>query len=218
MRRTILPALTALAALGLSACGGGGDPLTQEQTTQALLTQEEFPLEGFTRGEVDEGVEDAEGAAGDLLEDFPGADQLSAECVEALGSLETLDADFGAQSTVEFVGEDTEGSLLGPSTVQLIVASMEEGDNPLELIESLNSACDDITIEEDGISMTMGFSEVEGDAQGTTITVEFLGQSLEVTVAGREDAGTYVVVTATGLDDGEIIRVLDAQEEKVANL
>ncbi|MCK0112228.1 hypothetical protein MWU75_08775 [Ornithinimicrobium sp. F0845] len=210
--------LSAVACLGLSACGGGDDPLTQEQASQALLTEEDFPLEGFTAGEVQEGAAEEDAAAGELLEDVPGADQFSDECLDALGTLESLDADFTAQSMVEFTGEDTGASLLGPPTVQVIVASMEEGDNPLELIESLNSACDDITVEEEGMSMTMGFNEVEGDAQGTTISMGLLGQTLEVTVAGREDGGNYTVVTAVGLSAEELISVLDAQDEKVANL
>ena len=216
--RTIL-ALSVTAALGLSACGSGSELLTQEQATEVLLTQEEFPLEGFTRGEVDSGVAEAdEGTAGDLLEDFPGADQFSQECLDALGSLETMDADFAAQASVEFLGEESGASLFGQPSVQLVVASMEEGDNPLDMIDSLNSACEEITVEEDGMSMTMSFNEVEGDAQGTTIAVGVLGQTFELTVAGRESSGNYTVVTAMGIAPEDIIEVLDAQDEKIANL
>lgn len=218
MHTKTLLVLSAASAAGLAACGGGGALLSQEQATRALLTQEEFPLEGFTAGEVEEGVdEDTGGAAGDLLEDFPGADEFSDECVEALGALESMEADFSAQSTVEFTGDDPGASLFGAPSVQLIVASLEEGDNPLGMMESLNSACEQITLEEDGMSMTMEFTEVSGDAQGTTISVGVMGQTFELTVAGREDGGNYTVVTAMGVPDEDVIKVLDAQQEKIAS-
>lgn len=218
MRTRTMFALSAVAVLGLSACGGGSsEPLTQEQTTQALLTDEDFPLDGFTAGPVEEGMSDDDGAAGDVLEDFPGGDQLSEECVEALGAINTLDADFSAQSTVEFTGEDSGASLFGPSTLQLTVASLEEGDNPLDMIHGLNDACEEVTVEEEGFTMTMSFNEIDG-AQGTKITMDVMGQSIDVAVVGREDGGNYSVVMAMGISDEEIIQVLDAQEDKVANL
>lgn len=221
MRTRTMFAVTAAAALTLSACGGGGgDLLTQEQSADALLTEEEFPLDGFTRGEVEEGSSDdsAESTAGadDLLEGFPGADQLSQECQDALTGIASMETDFSSQSQVEFTG--TEGdSLLGAPTVQLVVASME-GDNVLDAIDSLNSECEEVTIEESGMEMTMSFSEVEGDAQGTKIGVDMMGQGIEMIFAGREDGGNYTVVTGMGVTDDEVLQVLDAQDEKIDEL
>ncbi len=212
--RTIF-ALTAVAALGLSACGGGAEPLTQEEANQALLTQDDFPLEGYTAGEPTEGANDS-GSTEDILADFPGADELSQECQDALTAIGAIDADFTANASVEFTGSGD--SPMGPPTVQVTVASMEDGDNPLDAVEELNSACEETTIQAEGMEMTMSFSEIDGDAQGTKIEVGVMGQSLAVTMAGREDNGNYTVLMGTGITDDEAIQVLDSQDEKIADL
>lgn len=217
MRTRTMFALTAAAALTLSACGGGAEPLTQEQASEVLLTEADFPLDGFTAGTPEEGSSDDGGGTGDVLEGFPGADQLDQDCQDALTAIASIDADFTAQSSVEFTGSGEE-TPMGPPSVQVTVASMEEGDNPLDAVAELNSACEEVTIEEQGMEMTMGFSEVEGDAQGTKISIGVMGQSLEMTLAGREDGGNYTVVMATGISDDEAIQVLDAQDEKISEL
>src|SRR5699024_6290891 len=122
-----------------------------------------------------------------------------------------------AQSQVEFTGPEGD-SLLGAPTVQLIVASMDDDDNPLEAVEQLNEVCEEVEIEEEGITMTMSFSEIDGDAQGTKVGLDVMGQNIEVIFAGREDGGNYSVVTGMGVSDDEVIQVLDAQDEKIADL
>lgn len=219
MRTTPMFALAAATALTLSACGGGSDPLTQEQTAEALLTEEEFPLEGFTAGTIQEGTGDTTADPDDdPLAGFPGADQLEQECQDALSEIGSMDAVFDAQSSLEFTGTAGAEDVTGPPTVQLVVAALGDGDNPLDLIDGLNSSCEEVTVEDGGMSMTMTFSEVDGDAQGTTIGIEMAGLDLEVIFAGREDGGTYTVVTGMGITDDEAIQVLDAQDEKIASL
>lgn len=219
MRTRTMFALTAATALTLSACGGGSEPLTQEQTSEALLTEDEFPLDGFTMGTVEEGVSDDDSSTADdnPLEGFPGADQLSQECQDALTAVGSMETSATAQSQVEFTGSEGDG-LLGPPSVQLIVAAMDDGDNPLDAVGQLNDECEEVEIEEEGITMTMSFSEIDGDAQGTKIGVDVMGQSVEMIFAGREDGGTYSVVTGMGVSDDEVIQVLDAQDEKIADL
>lgn len=216
MRTTALIALTAAATLGLSACGGS-EPLSQEQTSAGLLTEAEFPLDGFTAGEITEKEAGDEAPSASMLDSIPGVDELDPECKEAVAALDTLDADFSAQSTLDFTGAEGD-SPFGAPTVSLVVASIEEGENPLDAVEALNSACEEITIEEEGMSMTMKFAEVEGDAQGSKISMDIMGETVEFVVAGREDGGNYTVVTGMGVEDAEIIEVLDAQEEKLADL
>ncbi|HLS45249.1 MAG TPA: hypothetical protein VK045_07425 [Ornithinicoccus sp.] len=217
MRRSMTIALTATALLGLSACGDGTEPLTQEQTREALLTDADFPLDGFTAGDVTEGSAD-EGGEGDPLSDFPGQDQLSDECVEILEGLNELETGFGAQSSVDFTGEEDAASPLGAPTVSVLVASSEEGDNPLDAIDELNSACEEVTIEEEGAEMTLGFEEIEADAQGTRISMGVMGMTFDITMVGRENAGNYAIVMGTGVSEEQIVEVLEAQEEKMADL
>jgi hypothetical protein len=217
MRRTMTIALTATALLGLSACGGGNEALTQEQTREALLTEEDFPLDGFTAGEVTEGSSD-DGEEAVPLEDFPGQDQLSDECVELLESLEGMDTNFTAQSSVDFTGEEGAETPLGAPTVSLIVASAEESDSPLDAIDELSSACEEVTIEEDGLEMTLAFEDVEADAQGTNISMSVMGMTFDVTMVGREDDGNFVVVMGMGVSEDDVVEVLEAQEEKMDEL
>ncbi|QDO87211.1 hypothetical protein FNH13_01785 [Ornithinimicrobium ciconiae] len=218
MRTTTLIALTAATALGLSACGGS-EPLTQEQTRDALLTESEFPLDGFTAGTITEhdGGDDSGDSAGDLLAGFPGAEELDQECQDALSALSSLDADFEASSSLDFTGSEGD-SPFGAPEVTVVVASMKDGDNPLDTVEGLNSACEEVTIEEEGMSMTMKFEDIDGDAQGTKITMEVMGQSMELAVAGRENGGNYAIATGMGVSDDEVIEVLDAQESKISDL
>lgn len=214
--RTMTIGLAATALLGLSACGGGAEPLTQEQASEALLTQDDFPLDGFTAGSVTEGSSDSE--ATDALSSFPGADQLSDECTDALAGVENVGQKFTTQSSVDFTGDDAEATLAGPAEVTVVVASLDEGDNPLEAIDALSSVCDEVKIEEQGMELTLAFKEVEGDAQGTKISLDLAGESMEMTIAGREDGGNYAIVTGLGVTDEELMEVLDAQEKKVADL
>ncbi len=72
MGRRTTTALIATAMVGLSACGGGLE-LDQAQTSEVLLTSEEFPLDGFTRGEVEEVAADSAEAT-----DSPSDDSLAA--------------------------------------------------------------------------------------------------------------------------------------------
>lgn len=219
MRNTTLIALTAAATLGLAACGGSSDPLTQEQTREALLTEAEFPLDGFTAGEVSEREEgeDSTESPEDVLSDFPGAEDLDQECQDALASLDSLDADFSASSSLDFTGTEGE-SMFGAPTVTVVVAAQDGADNPFETVEQLNSACEEITVEEEGISMTVKFEEIDGDAEGTKITMELMGQTVSLSVAGREDGGNYAIVTGMGVSDEDVLEVLDAQHTKIADL
>lgn len=214
--RSMTIGLAATALLGLSACGGGAEPLTQEQASEALLTQDDFPLDGFTAGSVTEGSSDSE--ATDALADFPGADQFSDECTDALAAVENVGSKFTTQSSVDFTGDDPSATLAGPAEVTVVVASLDEGENPLEAIDALSSVCDEVKIEEQGVELTIGFNEVEGDAQGTKISLSVAGQEMEMAIAGREDGGNYAIVTGLGVTDEELMEVLDTQEQKVADL
>lgn len=216
MRRTMTIALSAAALVGLAACGGS-EPLTQEQTRDALLTEGEFPLDGFTAtGEIEEGTDESPAGGDDLLEDFPGADQLEQECQDALTAVAESAPEFTAQSSLTFTNASAE-SAMGPPTVELGVGAFE-GDDPLEVIEDLNSACDEVSIEQDGFSMTMTFSELDGDAQGTKIGLDAMGEGLEIIMAGRVDGENLVLISGQGVEEGEVIEVLDAQQEKIDEL
>ena len=68
------------------------------------------------------------------------------------------------------------------------------------------------------MELTINFNEVEGDAQGTKISMSVAGEEIEMVIAGREDGGNYAVVTGAGVTDQQLMEVLDAQEKKIADL
>src|SRR5688572_30050363 len=107
MRRSTTIALALATALSLAACSDDGgvseapegeaaeNALTQEQTAELLLTEEEFPIDGWTRGEVEE-VEAGDSAGetasdGDSFNDlFPDTEGIPRECLDALNRVGDL--------------------------------------------------------------------------------------------------------------------------------
>lgn len=226
LTRAAVIALTVGSAATLAACGsnggggaGGGDggtPLTQAQTDKALLTDSEFPLDGWTRGDVQSGVEKVDDAAiDDLSKDLP-TDQVSKECIDALGSLaETGTDSIKAQTQADFSPQQTEDTSLVPTTVNVVVATVD-GDSPYAKLGEINDACDDVTIEQDGMEMKLSFDELsDGDAQGTKMSVSVMGISIDAVMASKQSGDNVAAVMGTGVSEADVIKILDAQMTKV---
>lgn len=221
MRRTTTTfALAATAALTLSACGGGAEPLTQEQTADVLLTEEEFGIDGWTRGEVevvesDEGEDGADdGATNEFEQLVQETDGVSQECIDALGAVEG--DSFGkttAGSKVTFSGSG--GDML-PEEAELVVVSID-GDSPLAAFDAINEECSDIEIEQDGMTMKMGFTALDG-MDGSKISMEVMGMKVEMIMGGVQDGDNIVALMGSGLDEGQVKEIVDRQMEKVADL
>ncbi|MGB6005374.1 MAG: hypothetical protein WBG36_12275, partial [Ornithinimicrobium sp.] len=100
------------AVLGLSACGSGLE-LSQEEAAEAMLTAEEFPLEGFTRGEVDETL--PEGGEEETDEDSLAAllegQDVPEACQEALEATDLNSGSIIAQSKATFTQGDESAPL-----------------------------------------------------------------------------------------------------------
>lgn len=45
-----------------------------------------------------------------------------------------------------------------------------------------------------------------------------MGMTFDITMVGRENAGNYAIVMGTGVSEEQIVEVLEAQEEKMADL
>lgn len=230
-RSTTTLALAMTAALALSACSGDGDvqeagegeaaadALTQEQTAELLLTQEEFPVEGWTRGEpepVETGDSDEETADGeDSFEDlFEGTDGIPQECLDALNRVGDLGSEnVQAGSKVSFDGPEDEGSII-PAEAELVVASFEGGESPLSQLAGVNEHCTDLEVEEQGMTMTLSFAEL-GDMEGTKMTMSIAGLNVEMIMGGQSEGSTVVALMATGLEEDQVKQVVEAQMTKV---
>lgn len=196
--------------LGLSACGGSVE-LDQAQTAQVLLTAEEFPLDGFTRGEVEQSSpdEDAddEGSLADLVE----GQDVPEMCLTALEATNFNDDTFAAQSDVEFTGGDE--SAMFPVAVDIIVATMD-GDSPLTALADVSTECDALTVDEGGANMTMTFSELT-ELEGTKMSITVAEVDLEAIVGGESSDKMLVAAFSTGVPEADVVKVVEAQMKKV---
>lgn len=180
----------------------------------ALLTDEEFPLDGFTRGEVtaETGSEAAseEEAAG-ALDDLTQGQDLSAECEEALQFTDAGQGDVGQGSSVDFTS-GTESDLV-PTSVGIAVAPLE-GDSPLEALSKVSGACDSLTLDEGGQSIAMNFNELE-ELEGTEISVEASGLEFGIIIGGEANDDVVVLAFATGVEEADVAKVVEAQLDKI---
>jgi len=198
--------------LGLGACGGGTE-LSQEQTAQVLLSAEEFPLDGYTRGEVQEG---GSSEGGDAPEDDSLAALLEGQdvpeaCMEALEATDLGGDDFSAQSTVTFTQGDQSSPL--PTTVELVVATVD-GDSPLEPLAGVNQECDEVTVEEEGLSMTLTFEELD-ELEGTKMTVALGEVEVDMLMGGTMEDQVVVAGFGTGVGQDQLTEVIETQVGKV---
>lgn len=216
MRRTVTTlSMAALAVAGLSACGDSGDEdLTQAQTAEALLTQEDFPLEGYTRGSVTERAADAGTQTADpddslaaLMEDA----DVPEECLTALEATDFGGSATTAESSVPFISE-TEGALITPE-IEVVVGTAA-GDSPLDLLNEVNDACADVEVTDANMGFTMTFSSLD-NLDGTKITVAIADQTVEMTMAGKTEGNTIVAVLGQGVTQEDVETVVNAQVDKV---
>lgn len=198
--------------LALGACGGTTE-LTQEQTAEVLLSPEEFPLDGFTRGEVqqnDAGEGDGAGEDDSLAALLEGQDVPEA-CMEALEATNLGGDNLGAQSMVTFTQGDQSAPL--PTTVELVVATVD-GDSPLEPLARVNDECSEVTVEEGGMSMTMSFEELD-DLEGTKMTVALGEVEVDMLMGGTMDGDVVVAGFGTGVGEKQLTDVIETQVDKL---
>lgn len=213
MRRPVV-LLCLLATTGLvTACGAS--ELSQQQTADVLLTQEEFPVDGFTRGEVterDPEADDADTTASteDSLAALVEGQDVPDACRDALEATGLSDGDVAAQSSATFNG-DASGLL--PTEVELVVATID-GDSPLDPLAAVNQECEQLTFEESGITTTLDFTDL-ANLDGTTMVITFAEQELQMTVGGRTEGSTVVAVSSTGVEEADVERIVQAQFDKI---
>ncbi len=212
-----LVATTGVGMLALTACGGGVE-LTQPQTAEALLSAEEFPLDGFTRGKVEEKEPSSEDdasqsteAADDSLAALLEGQDVPEECREALEATDLGEDNFTAQSSVEFTQGDESAPL--QTSIELIVATVD-GDSPLEPMSTVNDTCEELTIEEDGISMVLSFDDLD-ELDGTKMSIALGELNVDMLMGGRTEDAMVVAGFATGVEEADLTKVIEAQIAKL---
>lgn len=221
MRRQVATGWAIAGVLALTACSGddlggdstdGPDPsaaaLNQEQTAEALLTEEEFPLDGYTRGEpvpinIDVAVLDASA----LLD----SEELPPECRAAaeLARL-TLPPDAGTQVSFHSPGDAQEPA----REITVIVFSTAVAVDYFGGYADQAEACG--TVEEGGRTLEFAPLETEG-VRGYTLGTDLGDLRVDLILAGRSFGANHAAVNALDLSEEETVRILDAQTEKLSS-
>ncbi len=201
-------AIIGVGIIGLSACGGSVE-LDQAQTAEALLSAEEFPLDGFTRGEVEQSSGDEDGGS---LADLVQGEDVPEKCLTALEATNFDDSNFAAQSNVEFTGGDASTQI--PVAVDINVATLSGDDSPLTALAAVSKECDTLSMDDEGASMTMTFSPLE-ELEGTKMSIKVAEIDLEAVVGGEASGKMMVAAFSTGVDEADVVKVIEAQMTKV---
>ncbi|WP_462418694.1 hypothetical protein [Kytococcus sp. Marseille-QA3725] len=200
-----------LAAGSLSACGGA-EPLSNDEAKEVLLSEDDFPLDGFKRGEVTDGqAKDENLDPSQMKQGLEQFGELSKECEKALdemGDYKPSDhMDEGA--SVEYTNSDK-------SVVVAAGGVKEDGDKMLDSLSLLGKECDDMEVSEGGMSMKVKFDEIdEDDYRGTLITMDAMGQKMEVTMGGRLVGENFVGVIGNQVSKDDVLKVADEQAKAI---
>lgn len=185
----------------LAACGGGPDALDEAGAKEALLTQDEFPLDGYTRGTVNTGVQ----AAGEY--DPASAPDTSEECRAALEEFSSIDhTEFlSSSASVRFdAGDD--------SSLELQVAGVTQEPEKLVDVTHELGTCGEVTRSEGGLEMTTTFEAFEnGDVRGVMMRQDVQGNVVEAWMGGRTAGDNLVYAFGTGVTQDELADVVDEQ-------
>lgn len=208
MRTTRLLALAAtglLAAATLSACGGGPDALDEAGAEEALLTQEEFPLDGWKRDSVEKGVQpDPTGFDASALPD------VDEDCKKALETFSTLKpSEYLSSSVTGSYSKDDAG-------LQLQVAGVsKEAEKFIDVTRDLGG-CGTVESDQGGVKVTSEFEEFESDdVRGVRIRSTVGEQKTETWIGGRTVGENLVYALGSGVSEDDLKKVVNAQVDKI---
>lgn len=232
MRRPVASAAALFCTVGLMAgCGGDAEPLTQDQVSKALLTQDEFPVDGLQRGNQQDGPtgEEDQSALGD--DSFIMGDDVPQECKDAAQPFEDAFTKDEPQTvaSVDFSGEMSENDF-NPKMVTVTVASdWDSAEKALDSLEDIGETCGTVTSKNeapaddvspgDPMETKTTYSEFDApgvdDAEGIQMVFEAAGQKTTMMMVGVEDGPNTTLVFAADITADEVGKILKAQMEKV---
>ncbi|SNC65453.1 hypothetical protein SAMN05445756_1332 [Kytococcus aerolatus] len=209
--RTIALLTSGLVAVGtLTACGGA-DPLTEEDAKEALLSEEDFPLDGFKRGTVEGGVADDETMdTSELKSALQMFGEVDGDCEKALDEMAEFKASDILQegASAEYTKDDT--------AANLVIGSAEDGDKLVDMMTKLGKSCDSMETSEGGMTLKLDFEEIdENDFRGTLMSMDAMGQKFDVTMGAREVGDNVVAVVGNGVSKEDVTKVAEEQAKKI---
>ncbi|WP_462418448.1 hypothetical protein [Kytococcus sp. Marseille-QA3725] len=198
------------AATGLSACGGGPEALSEEDAKAALLTEENFPLDGYKASKSEDSSDEESGDSDEqTFEDFIFMfEDVSDECKDAGKAMDDLGpSNEDDNSTATFKKGDKVAEVsLSPGA--------EEFGKRIDAVEKLADDCGELSGGPYG--MKMAFEKLENeDARGIKMKIGAMGETQTMTLAAAEVGENTVAVNGEQVSEEDVLKVLDAQKKAV---
>lgn len=205
-RSAALPLLV-LGSLVLTACGGGPEALEDDAAAEkALLTDEEFPLDDWTRGTVTTGVVDAPSPA--ESDPQPSGDEDCVKAQEAFFS--TVHSEYLSSSATAVYAQDVHNISLQVS------GTTKEPDHLIKVTRGLVE-CGEIVGEQGGVEVTSRFERLDQDDVSGVRMVQQYGDSdeVELFMGGRTVGDNIVYAVGQDVSKDDFARVVNEQVEKL---
>ena len=219
MRRLALLPTFAISAALLAGCGGGPEALSTEDAEATLLTEESFPLDGFTKS--DNGGEESESQSDDseseddedqsfedivfMFEDVPdGCKDAGKEIDES----ETFNTDDDADGpTATFEKDDSVAE----------VSISEKKDNYEDAVKAIHKLADECGELTGGpYDMKMSFEKIdEDDARGLEMKIGVLDEVQRLTLLTTSVGENVISTSVEQLSQDDAKKILEAQKKAV---
>ncbi|WP_462418695.1 hypothetical protein [Kytococcus sp. Marseille-QA3725] len=206
LRRGTVTVLAALLSLTtLSACGGGPEALDDDGAKEALLTDDEFPLDGYERGEVTTGVQEQAEFDPSTL---PDVDEDCRKALEEFGSAKHEELLSSSASARYEKDQD--------KSIDLQVSGAEKDPEKLIDLTADLDACGEVTSDAGGMEVTTSFEGFESDdVRGVRVTTGADGQEQKTWMGGRTAGDNVVYAVGSGVSEDDLAEAVTEQVEKI---
>lgn len=89
-----------------------------------------------------------------------------------------------------------------------------DGESPLKPLSTVNDECDEVSLEDEGVSMVMTFDDLS-ELEGTKMSVALGELNVDMMMGGSMEGNMIVAGFATGLQEDQLQKVVQAQVKKM---
>ncbi|OLT25676.1 hypothetical protein BJF82_04780 [Kytococcus sp. CUA-901] len=212
MRRLALLPTFAVSAALLAGCGGGPEALSTEDAEAALLTEESFPLDGFTKsdngGEESESEDDEDQSFEDIVFMFEDVPDGCKDAGKEIDESETFNTDDDADGpTATFEKDDSVAE----------VSISEKKDNYEDAVKAIHKLADECGELTGGpYDMKMSFEKIdEDDARGMEMKIGVLDEVQRLTLLTTSVGENVISTSVEHMSQDDAKKILEAQKRAV---
>lgn len=208
-RLALLALASTVAVTSLTACGGK-EALTAEDAEAALLTEENFPLEGYTatQNATDESSDSEDDSSfEDFIFMFDDVPDGCKEAGKALDEAELFKKEGPESPKATFKnGEKAAEVTIGGKT--------DNYDKSMDAVEKFADECGELKGGQYGMKMQVDKLD-EKDARGVEMRIGAMGESQTLVMAVTKVGDNLVGVSGEGMAKDDTLKVLEAQKKAV---